>query len=277
MELNLALLAEDMHYSILPKAYAFYGQKIGIPVTFDICNVKEEQLKDTVERFRKTLHGFTVTMPYKVKIMDYCDYLDESAEKCGSANIVLNDDGRLIGYNTDGWGMVKFLELEGFDFQNKNVVMVGAGGVALSIAYNLSVHGVKSVKVLNIFEEETQRLISRMGPSFTGYPLNQETLTACTKNADCFINASVLGQIGYSDYENLDFLDGLKPGAVVFDVNYSNPSAKLYKAARDKGFLSYVGRNMSSCQGIRAMEIWTGVRILDEVAKEFADRMENGE
>lgn len=61
----------------------------------------------TVEKMKRTLDGFTVTMPYKVKILEYCDELDISAEKCRSANTILVKNGKLIGYNTDGWGMVK--------------------------------------------------------------------------------------------------------------------------------------------------------------------------
>ena len=125
---------------------------------------------------RESLNGFTVTMPYKVKILDYCDELDISAETCGSANTILVKDGRLIGYNTDGWGMIKCLQLKGFEFEGKRAVLVGAGGVARSIAYHLLVNGVKSVDVLNPFAHETEALVQKMGPLFTGHILNQENL-----------------------------------------------------------------------------------------------------
>ena len=99
-----------------------------------------------------------------IRDRDYCDELDISAEKCGSANTVLVKDGRLIGYNTDGWGMIKCLQLKGFDFKGKKVTLVGAGGVARSIAYHLLVSGVKEVDVLNLFENETEALVRKMGP-----------------------------------------------------------------------------------------------------------------
>ncbi len=274
MNYKLALLARDIHNSVLPKTYHFFGACIGIEVGFEIYNIPPEKLDDKIAEMRESLNGFTVTMPYKVKILDYCDELDISAETCGSANTILVKDGRLIGYNTDGWGMIKCLQLKGFEFEGKRAVLVGAGGVARSIAYHLLVNGVKSVDVLNPFAHETEALVQKMGPLFTGHILNQENLVQFTKERDVFINASILGQVGYDDLENLDFLDGLKRDALVFDVNYSNSDAKLPRAAKEKGFQSYVGKAMSSCQGIRAMEIWTGKKPSDEDARRLVASVE---
>lgn len=276
MKYKLGLLAKDIHNSVLPRTYAFFGDDIGVEIDFTIFNIPEEQLQETVRKMRETLNGFTVTMPYKVKIMEHCDELDESAEKCGSANTVLVKDGKLIGYNTDGWGLMKSLGLKGIDFSGKRVALVGAGGVALSIAYNLLINGVEHVDVLNVFEDETRRLVDKMGERFTGFPLNSENLNRCAAKADVFINASVLGQVGYADYEDLGFLRRLPSDAVVFDVNYSNPNAKLPQTASKMGLRSYIGNTMSSCQGIRAMEIWTGTAPSDEAARELVAQIESG-
>lgn len=275
MKYKFALLAKDMHNSVLPRTYDFYGKSLGYEVDFNIINVNENELAETLEKMRSELDGFTVTMPYKVKIMEFCDELDVSAEKCGSSNTVLVKDGKFIGYNTDGWGMVKCLALKGYSFEGKNVVLVGAGGVALSIAYNLSINKVKHVDVLNKFPNETERLLARMDDRFTGYDLTDENLNKCCKGADCFINASILGQVGFDDWTNLDFLKALNADALVYDVNYSKPGANLPRAAEELGFRHYVGKAMSACQGIRAMEIWTGTAPSDETARELVELIEN--
>ncbi len=275
MEYKLGLLAKDIHNSVLPRTYDFFGKSLGVEVDFQIYNVLPEDLEKTVSYLRESKDGFTVTMPYKIKIMEYCDELDESAKKCGSANTILVNNGRLKGFNTDGWGMVKSLFLKGVDFKDKTVTMVGAGGVASSIAYHLLVHGVKKVKVLNVIQDELDRLLNRMGDTFEGAILNEENLVNYTKDSDIFINASILGQVGYDDYKDFGFLDGLKKDGIVFDVNYSNPDAGLPKAAKEKGLTSYVGKAMSSCQGIRAMEIWTGKAPSDEAARELVREIES--
>lgn len=272
---KLALLAKNMKHSVLPKAYGYIGAGIGYDIDFEICNVDEENLSDMVRELKKTRDGFTVTMPYKTKIIDYCDELDESAEKCGSANTILVKEDRLIGYNTDGWGLVNCLKLKGIGFKGKKIAMTGAGGVALSIAYNLLINDVESVTVVNKFPDETDRLVKRMGSKFTAYPLDPENLVKASEHADVYINASLLGQLGCDDYDDFSFLDVLKEDAVVYDVNYANPDAKLPKEARARGLRTYIGNTMSAFQGIRAMEIWTGQRLDDEKAVKMVELVEN--
>ena len=82
MEYKLGLLAKDIHNSVLPRTYDFFGKSLGVEVDFQIYNVLPEDLEKTVSYLRESKDGFTVTMPYKIKIMEYCDELDESAKKC---------------------------------------------------------------------------------------------------------------------------------------------------------------------------------------------------
>ncbi|MCD7864747.1 MAG: shikimate dehydrogenase [Clostridiales bacterium] len=272
---KLALLAKNMKHSVLPKAYDYIGAGLGFEVDFEICNVDEDNLSAMVSRLKESCDGFTVTMPYKTTIIDYCDTLDESAEKCGSANTILVQDNRLIGYNTDGWGLVNCLKLKGIEFKGKQITMTGAGGVALSIAYNLLINDAESVAVVNIFPDEAQRLVERMGSKFTAYPLDSVNLIRASKNADVYINASLLGQLGFNDYEDFAFLDVLKKDAVVYDVNYANPDAGLPREAKKRGLRVYIGNTMSAFQGIRAMEIWTGKRLDDEKAIRMVELVES--
>lgn len=256
---QFGLIAKDIKHSVSPTVYRTLGASLKQQVDYEIKNIPEEQLADTVEYARIHWTGFNVTMPYKQKILAYMDEQDESAENCGSTNTVLVRDGRLIAYNTDGWGLVEALRMEGFDFHEKKVVLVGAGGVAFSIAYHLSVSGVARVDVINLIPEQTQSLCKKFGSRFVPHALSYENMSLYAKDADLFINASVMGQIGYDDYTEFDFLAQLKQDAVVFDVNYSNPDAALLKHAAQMGRRTYVGSCMTACQAIRVMQIWTGL------------------
>ena len=267
--LRLALVARDIQNSVTPMAYQMYGESLGRPVEFQLRNVEPEDFPAVLEYARTHWDGFTVTMPYKKRMMDYADRLAPSAEACGSINTVLVRDGALEGHNTDGWGFVRHLALQGVDPAGKTVAMVGAGGVALSIAYQLTRQRAQ-VRVLNILREEGEALCSRFGCSFA--MLSPEHLAAACRGADLFVNASVLGQIGYPDYESFDFLAALPPRAVVYDVNYSKGDSALLLHAKQRGLAAYNGSAMSICQGIRAMEIWTGVRPTDETARRIIAR-----
>lgn len=266
---QFGLIAKDIKHSVSPTVYKTLGESLGQQVAYEIKNVPEEQLADTVEYARTHWTGFNVTMPYKQKILAYMDEQDESAENCGSTNTVLVKDGRMIAYNTDGWGLVEALKMEGFDFRDKKVVLVGAGGVAFSIAYHLSVSGVARVDVINLIPEQTQSLCNKFGSRFVPHALSYENLSLYAKDADLFINASVMGQIGYDDYTEFDFLGQLKKNALVFDVNYSNPDAALLKHARQMGYQSYIGSYMTACQAIRVMQIWTGLTPVEPAVREL--------
>ena len=255
---KLGLIAKDIHNSVSPLIYETLMASVGEQSTYEIQNVPEDKLAEAVAYARKNWHGFNVTMPYKQAILPYMDVIDESAQKCGSTNTVLVKDGKLIAYNTDGFGLVKAMQRTGFDFIGKKVVMVGAGGVAFSIAYNLSVCGVAQVHVVNLFENQTANLCAKFGSRFIPHPLDYDELAECCTGADLFINASVIGQVGYDEFARFDFLDNLKPEAPVFDVNYSNPQATLLPTARQKGHPAYIGSNMTACQAVRVMQIWAG-------------------
>ena len=112
--------------------------------------------------------------------------------------------------------------------------------------------------VVNLFPEQAEALCQKFGEGFTPYPLSYPVLAERCKGADLFINASVMGQLGYDEFQTFDFLDNMAPGAAVFDVNYSNPNSKLVPTALAKGMPAFKGRRMTACQGIRAISIWTG-------------------
>lgn len=269
MHYKLALIAKDIKNSVTPMVYRAFAADVGVEISYDILNIEEEDLAKTIDFVRNNLNGCTITMPYKQKALDYMDELDESAVRCGSTNLVVVKDGRLIAYNADGWGFIRALKLRGISVGDANVVLLGAGGVAYSIAYNLSIHGVRSVKVVNLYPEQAEKLCEKFGSRFTPYPLNYDVLAQCCKGADLFINASVMGQIGYDEFRSFDFLKNLLPGATVYDVNYSNPDSKLVPTALEMGIPAQNGKSMSACQGIRAMEIWTGKTPSDEAAREL--------
>lgn len=272
--MKFGLIAKDIHNSVLPRTFEVFSKDVGISSSFQIFNVPEERLAETVAFCRTGLDGFIVTMPYKRAILGYVDQMDVSAEQCGSSNCCLVEHGKLTAYNTDGWGFIKNMQLKGFNVSGKHVVMVGAGGVAMSLAYHLLVNNVACVDVFNVYEDELLRLCRKFGEEFKPHLMDADALRQTCRSADLFLNASVLGQVGYPEYEDTSFLNYLPKHAVVYDVNYSNPEARLPAAARKLELKTYVGCAMSACQGIRAMEIWTGKTPSDVCAAELVQELE---
>lgn len=273
--MRFGLIAKDIHNSVLPHTFAAYAKELGIELDFDIFNVEEKEFQNLIEYCRRHLDGFIVTMPYKCTILEYADDIDISAKQCGSSNCCKIRQGKLTAYNTDGWGFIKDMQLKGIDVQGKRIVMVGAGGVAMSLAYHFKINGVERVDVFNVFEEQLYNLCNKFGERFVPHLFSYSGIEEVIGEADIFINASILGQVGYAEYEDLRFLEFMKKDAVVYDVNYSKPDALLPKCSKMLGLKSYVGCAMSALQGIRAMEIWTGKTPSDLCAAKLVEDLEN--
>ena len=84
------------------------------------------------------IHGLNVTMPHKNAVIEYLDELDPTAKTIGSVNTILNKDGKLFGFNTDGVGALNAFEQNGIKIKGKKIMLLGAGGAAKAIAFTLS-------------------------------------------------------------------------------------------------------------------------------------------
>ncbi len=255
---RLGMLAQDIRSSITTLVYRAMAADAGLAISYEIQNVSPGAFPEALKQSRKSFDGLTISMPYKQLALRFADDLDESARVCGSANVLKIRNKKITAYSTDGWGLVKYLDYLGCKIQSKRAVLFGAGGVAHSIAYFLRQEGIGQVDVLNLCPSQAEELCTRMGGRFTPYPLQANQLADCCADADLFINATSLGQLGCDDFQDLRFLQALSPSAVVVDVNYANPKARLVPAAQQLGLRAVDGKGMSVFHALRALYIWTG-------------------
>ena len=266
MLFRLGLIARDLRASVTPLVYRAMAADVGVPISYEIRNVEPRDFSRSLARARTEFDGLVVTMPYKRAVLERADRLDESARACGSANVLRIKNKKITAYSTDGWGLVKYLSFEHIGVTGKRVVLLGAGGVAHSIAQQLKERGAAEIDVLDLLPREAESLCSRFGKRFTPYPLSGAQLAACCDGADLFLNATSLGQLGCGDFEDLRFLDSLPDGAAVVDLNYANPDARLIPAALARGLRAFDGKGVATCHALRAIEIWTGKTPSDEAA-----------
>ncbi len=267
--LRIGLLAEAMHSSVLSTAYPRFAEELGVSLSFSILNTAPYALADTLRRARTGYTGLTVTMPYKRAVLSFCDALDPSAEAAGAANTLLIRAGRVTGFNTDGWGLLHYLRMEGVALAQKRVTLLGAGGAAGAIACQLARQSPARVSILNRDPARAQHLAARFGPPFSHAALTPDALERLAPATDLLINASALGQCGHPDFSSVGFLARLPAGAAVVDLNYANPDALLLPAAAARGLAVFSGRGMSICQGILAMRIWCGAAPSDAAARQL--------
>jgi shikimate dehydrogenase len=191
-------------------------------------------------------------MPLKEKIILYLDALSDDAERYGAVNTVVNRDGKFFGHNTDGDGFIASLNGRGFDVSRSKALILGTGGTAKAVALSLSKKGGK-VKLASRHPETLPAL---------GYNTDYchwNDLTDEAAGCSLLINATPLGMSGYKEtFSDFAFLDGLEPGALVYDLIYAPRQTQLLQKASAKNFETMNGLFHLVYQAALSFGLFTG-------------------
>jgi len=206
------------------------------------------------------IRGFNVTMPNKNAVIPYLDEVDETAQILGSVNTILNEDGKLHGFSTDGAGVHQALEANGVNLRGKKLVLLGAGGAAKAIVFALAKE-VNELVVLSrnpgktdaLWQAINQKFHKKIGVGTLSNSVIQDTL----HDADILINATSVG-MNPRPAESLVKPTWLKPNLTVMDIVYNPLETKLARDARAAGAKVVRGLDMLIFQGAASFEIWTG-------------------
>ena len=219
--------------------------------------------------------GVNVTIPYKESIVKYLDELSSEAKTIGAVNTVFNSNGKLIGYNTDGKGFIESLKRRGISLQNKQIFLIGAGGVALSISFSLIKEGINRLILTNRTYSKAEDLFNKLkkfAPPTVKLELiefEKRNFFSEKENIDILINATSLGM--HKDDPSPVDLENFSPSTYVYDVVY-NEDTQLLKKARGKGMKCQNGVDMLVYQAGFAFEIWTGRKAPIDKMKEIIGR-----
>ncbi|MEM3628622.1 MAG: shikimate dehydrogenase, partial [Candidatus Bathyarchaeia archaeon] len=221
--------------------------------------VKKERLEDAVNGVRGfSIYGMNVTMPHKTAITSYLDEIDPAAKFVGAVNTVLNANGKLVGFNTDGVGAIKALKENGAEPKGKKFLLLGAGGAGRAIAFQLAQEA-DELRILNRDGEKAKRLAESLQRKFNkkivGNSLSTNLLKEWLKNVDVLINATSVGMHPNSGQTIVE-RDMLNPKLTVMDIVYSPIETKLLKEAKSVGAKIINGIEMLVFQGAASFEIW---------------------
>jgi shikimate dehydrogenase len=173
------------------------------------------------------------------------------AEKTGAVNTIVNNKGRLKGYNTDGYGAVWAL-MDKTEISNKTVLIVGAGGAARAVAFGLCQHPDTKIFITNRTEINGQILARELGAKF----VSMEKLD--TIEFDILVNTTPVGMFPYTDEMPVD-QSLLRPELVVMDIVYNPLETKLLYTAKTRGCKVIDGVGMFVYQGARQFALWTAM------------------
>lgn len=240
------LLGEKLSHSYSAVIHSFFG------LDYSLRELPPEKLSEFVKS--RKFDGLNVTIPYKKSIVPLLDEVDGIAEKTGAVNTVLNKNGKLIGYNTDYYGMKYALEAAKITLKGKDVLILGSGGAGI-VAEKLAIdEGAASVEI-----------VSRKGK------LNYENIYDREKT-QVIINATPVGTFPFADGAACD-VSRFKNLEGAFDCVYNPFRSKFVLDAEKIGARACGGLTMLVAQAVYSEKIWgeTTVGIADKTTEKTVD------
>ena len=257
-----AVVANPIKHSISPFIHNSAFEATNTNGVYLAWEVDAAELAETVANIRRyQMYGINLSMPYKEQVIPYLDQLSEEACLIGAVNTVVNREGTLIGYNTDGKGFFK--SLPSFKISKKRLVLLGAGGAAKAILAQAILDGVSQISVFvrSSSMEKTRPYLEKI-QNATGFRVDlfaledvqdfQDSIT----QADLLVNATSVGMDGSSQPIPTSIL--LPKQLLVADVIYQPFETPFLKWAKNQGNQSINGLGMLLYQAAEAFELWTG-------------------
>lgn len=273
-----ALIGHPISKSLSPEIHNYSFEKNNINARYLALDVPEDSLEKAVEGIRHLgIGGVNVTIPHKVNIIRYLDDLDEEAKLLGAVNTVKNENGRLIGYNTDGKGFVNVLKDKNIKIKNETIAILGAGGAARAISIILAKEEIKKIVIFNRTLEKAKTIIDEIKDKFPKVQGVYESLDTENFNfneIDILINCTSVGMYPKSQDIPID-PKTLSKEAIICDIVYKPLETRLLKEAKEYGQTTIGGLNMLIYQGILSEEIWLDRTIDKDIVIEwFKEKIE---
>ena len=261
----LCLLGSPVAHSVSPEMHNEACSQLGLDYTYLAFDVPEEKMPQAVEGLRTMgARGWNITMPGKNIMCKLADKVSPASEISGACNTIVNDDGVLTAYTTDGVGFMRAVAENGVDIIGKKMTLLGAGGAATAILGQAALDGVAEINVFNVKD--------------AFYPRAEEIVKKLNERTGCKVTLH-----DYSDPEILRQSIGMAPKTdntiitdttmfhkdlFVFDVIYNPQETRLLREARAAGCKTSNGMYMLLYQGAASFELWTGQQMPVEIIKE---------
>ncbi|XXM73670.1 shikimate dehydrogenase [Lysinibacillus sphaericus] len=254
------VIGDPIAHSMSPVMHNAAFKKAVIDASYGKFHVTPEALPQAINGIRALgLRGINVTVPHKTAVIPLLDEVDPLARSIGAVNTIVNREGKLIGFNTDGLGFVEGLKKEiSGGLSNKAVLIIGAGGAAKAIYHTLAALGVKKIDLANRSEEKAAAMIGTRPAGVESHYHRLDEAESVLHLYDIVIQTTSIGmypRVGASPVS----IERVKPGAVFSDIIYNPLKTTFLKQAEEKGAIIQNGIDMFVHQGALAFNKWTGI------------------
>ena len=263
----IALIGDPVAHSVSPAMHNAAFRALGLNYAYLAFRVQAAILGDAVSGLRGMgLRGANVTIPHKEVVLPHLDEIDEKARRIGAVNTIVNDAGRLIGYNTDAPGFLAALKTGGYEPKGERAVVLGAGGAARAVVFALQDAGA-SVAIVNRTLASAQTLAAETDA--VAFQITKTGFQAALAGASLVVNATSVGMNPNDLSTPLPF-HLMRPGLTIFDTIYHPRQTRLLKEAAAAGCRTIGGLEMLVEQGALAFERWIGEAAPREVMRQAA-------
>ena len=256
MTRKFGIIGNPINHSLSPLLHNYWFKKYKIDAEYSIINIEENKLDSLINKVKdKAFSGINITLPFKQKIVPFLEEIINDAKITGSVNTVyLNDKGKIIGENTDVFGLQAAYLKEVDDISNKKTLVIGAGGVSPSVILSLQKSGIKNISITNRTHEKCIFLKKK----FTNINIIKwSNLKDEIKNFDIIINATSLGLKDGDDF-NFEF-EQHKKNLIYIDTIYNPLETKTLKYLKGKEIKVFNGLDMFIYQGQKAFYLWNKI------------------
>jgi len=259
------VIGNPIEHSLSPDLHNYWIKNCSIGAIYEKKKINEDQLEQIISQVKDNkINGINVTVPFKKTVIPYMDELSSEAQSTQSVNTIYKKDNKIIGHNTDIFGFETSIKKVRYYLENKEVLILGAGGVVPSIIFSLIKMKASKIKISNRTKEKAENL-KKIFKDIEVLKWGE------ISNFDMIINATSLG-LKKEDSLNLDF-SSISKNKFFYDVIYNPSETSFLKMGRELGNKTLNGKLMFIYQALSAFSIWHGqTPKIDENVIKLLDR-----
>ena len=245
------VIGNPIEHSLSPRLHNYWIKNNGIDAIYEKTKLDENELENIVLQIKqKKIYGANITVPFKKAIISFLDELTTEADSTQSVNTLFLKDNKVIGHNTDIIGFETSIKKSKFNILNKEVLILGAGGVVPSIIFALNKMKVSKIIISNRTREKAEN-IKKLFKNIKIIDWGE------VPNSDMIINATSIG-LKKEDHIILDFSLTSK-NSLFYDVIYNPKETNFLKTGKKMGNMTLNGKLMFIYQALSAFNIWHGI------------------
>ena len=255
MSNTYAVIGDPIDHSLSPNIHNAAFRQLGLDHTYIAYRIPAGELSAGIGALKKIkISGFNVTIPHKIEMMKFLDEMDTTCKVIGAVNTVLNEDGKLKGYNTDMIGFLDPIKKRNLTIKDSQVMLLGAGGAARAIITGMVKEKASKITIVNRTLENAKK-ISEFAKKIGGNVdvVSLQEANELNSEHKFIINST---PIGMKDEPSPISADSINENSIVYDIVYQPMNTDLIKKSKENGATVIYGYEMLLSQAACSFEIW---------------------